>query len=501
MKKTLFFSLLLIILVALSPILGNKIVTYYVDQEIIAVKKKGITLNFKSETPGYMYTSKQYEFILTDVDAFAKYLTEYGAGLLPPYTDELLKSIVFRLDMKYHNIPFLEPISIDIYPMYISDGIMDRLKGSDNVFFKNFENFITRQGLLYHIDYDLLSENYKGHIKNIDYNERGFDGSNIILTLHNTIFNGSGSFKAPSSLKTNIEKIYFQTSDASKDVSLEINRFNAQSNEGMSKSAEVIYEKSKELYDKTKEMYEESDIPEQMNDIKEESEDTAREMYNTSMQMKSMFFKSKDKKSDEEINVEAQNVDINSSTQTDKKKSNNRSYFFFESLNLKSNSNEVKMSQVVYNSSMQNIDVKAFRGLQKLMLDLKTSPSYELMTKLQISAIEILSKGLKVQVPEFSVANISYEGEDLGGFKLIAALNIKEDKNLAAKMLFSPFFIVQNLDFKLNLSVSKKIYTKFVQEVPLALLALNSTNQTATDLIYDISYINGNLSVNGTSVL
>ena len=329
MKKTLFFSLLLIILVALSPILGNKIVTYYVDQEIIAVKKKGITLNFKSETPGYMYTSKQYEFILTDVDAFAKYLTEYGAGLLPPYTDELLKSIVFRLDMKYHNIPFLEPISIDIYPMYISDPIMNKLKGSDNVFFKNFENFITRQGLLYHIDYDLLSENYKGHIKNIDYNERGYDGSNIILTLHNAIFNGSGSFNAPKSLQANIEKIYLQTNNTSKDVSIEINRFSTHSSEGIEKSVEDVYEKSKEFFDKTKEMYEESDIPEQMNDIKEESEDAARDMYNTSMQMKSMFFKSKDKNSNEEINVEAQNVDINSSSQNDEKKSKNKSYLFF----------------------------------------------------------------------------------------------------------------------------------------------------------------------------
>ncbi|MBL6974020.1 MAG: hypothetical protein ISR67_06530, partial [Sulfurimonas sp.] len=271
MKKSLFFSLLLIILAALSPIIGNKIVTYYVDQEIVAVKKKGITLNFKSETPGYMYTSKQYEFILTDVDAFARYLTEYGAGLLPPYTDELLKSIVFRLDMKYHNIPFLEPISIDIYPMYISDKIMDKLNGSDNIFFKNFENFITRQGLLYHIDYDLLSENYKGHIKNIDYNERTYDGSNIILTLHNAIFNGTGSFQAPKSLKTNIDKIYFQTSDTSKDVSIEINRLGTQSSDGIDKSVEVIYEKSKELYDKTKEMYEESDIPEKMNDMKDES--------------------------------------------------------------------------------------------------------------------------------------------------------------------------------------------------------------------------------------
>lgn len=501
MKKSLFFSLLLIILAALSPIIGNKIVTYYVDQEIVAVKKKGITLNFKSETPGYMYTSKQYEFILTDVDAFARYLTEYGAGLLPPYTDELLKSIVFRLDMKYHNIPFLEPISIDIYPMYISDKIMDKLNGSDNIFFKNFENFITRQGLLYHIDYDLLSENYKGHIKNIDYNERTYDGSNIILTLHNAIFNGTGSFQAPKSLKTNIEKIYFQTSDTSKDVSIEINRLGTQSSDGIDKSVEVIYEKSKELYDKTKEMYEESDIPEKMNDMKDESEDTAREMYNTSMQMKSMFFKSKDKKSNEELNIEAQNVDINSSSQNDKKKSKNKSYFFFESLKLNSNTKEVKMSQLVYNSSMQNIDKKSFEKLQKLMLELKTRPSSETISKLKVSAIEILSNGLKVHIPEFSVAKVFYEGEDLGGFKLISALNIKEDKNLAAKMLFSPFFIVQNLDFKLNLSVSKKIYNKFVEEVPLALLALSATKQTATDLIYDVSYINGNLTVNGASVL
>lgn len=501
MKKSLFFSLLLIILAALSPIIGNKIVTYYVDQEIVAVKKKGITLNFKSETPGYMYTSKQYEFILTDVDAFARYLTEYGAGLLPPYTDELLKSIVFRLDMKYHNIPFLEPISIDIYPMYISDKIMDKLNGSDNIFFKNFENFITRQGLLYHIDYDLLSENYKGHIKNIDYNERTYDGSNIILTLHNAIFNGTGSFQAPKSLKTNIDKIYFQTSDTSKDVSIEINRLGTQSSDGIDKSVEVIYEKSKELYDKTKEMYEESDIPEKMNDMKDESEDTAREIYNTSMQMKSMFFKSKDKKSNEEINVEAQNVDINSSSQTDEKKSKNKSYFFFESLKLNSNTKEVKMSQLVYNSSMQNIDKKSFEKLQKLMLELKTRPSSETISKLKVSAIEILSNGLKVHIPEFSVAKVFYEGEDLGGFKLISALNIKEDKNLAAKMLFSPFFIVQNLDFKLNLSVSKKIYNKFVEEVPLALLALSATKQTATDLIYDVSYINGNLTVNGASVL
>ena len=322
MKKTIIFIVLLVILAGVSPIIGNKIVTYYVDQEIIAVKEKGITLNFKSEVPGYLYTSKQYEFILSDVDAFAKYLTEYGAGMLPPYTDELLKSIVFRLDMKYHNIPFLKPISIDIYPMYISDDMMGKLKAGDNIFFKNFQNFITRQGLLYHIDYHLFSENYKGHIKNIDYKDRSFDGSNVILTLHNAVFNGTGSFKAPESLKIDIDKIMFKTNDKSKDVTLEIKNFSSESTNSVSDAAEELYNKSKDMYNK-------SNIPDHVEDIKEKSEDAARDMYNTSMKMQSMFFNTKYKDKDEETSVEAKNVDVNVSTEEGKKKSKNRSYFFF----------------------------------------------------------------------------------------------------------------------------------------------------------------------------
>ena len=501
MKKTFIFIILLLILAGISPIIGNKIVTYYVDQEIIAVKKKGITLNFKSETPGYFYTSKQYEFILTDVEAFAAYLTEYGAGMLPPYTDELLKSIVFRLDMTYNNIPFLEPISIDIYPMYLSDRMMGKLKTGNNIFLKNFQRFITRQGLLYHIDYNLLSENYKGHIKNIDYKERGYDGSNIILTLHNAMFNGTGSFKAPQSLQTDINKIMFKTSDTSKDVSIEIQNFSSESTKSVSKATEEMYDKSKEVYDKSKEMYDKSKIPEHIETIKEKSEDTARDMYNTSVKMQSMFFRTKDKDKNDELGVEAKNVDINISSEEGKKKSKNRSYFFFESLNLQTNDKDVKISKLVYDSSMSQIHRASFEELKTLISKVKVDTTLSNINSIKVSAINLLSHGLKVQIPELSANNIEYKGENLGGFKLISALNVKEDKNLAAKMVFSPLFIVQNLDFKVHLRVSKKIYSKFLEEVPFALLALTTTKQTANDLIYDVSYINGDLKVNGNTVL
>jgi len=325
MKKILYAFLGLILLaafVAVSPIIGNGLVESYIEDEIKSAKQKGITLEFKNETPGYLYTSRQYEFILTDVDAFASYLTEYGAGLLPPYTDELLKSIVFRLDMRYNNIPFLEPISIDIYPMYLSNSMMDRFDGSNNVFFKNFRQFIRRQGLLYHLDYNLLSEDYSGEIKNVDYKERDFDGSNILLTLHNAVFNGSGSFKAPKSLEADIEKMMLKTSDASKEIEVQVNKFSSQSNKDISKVAE-------EIYDKSKQMYKDSGIKEKVEEIKEEGEDAMREMYNTSMQMQSMFFGSKDKTTNEKTEFEAEDVNGSVSHENTGKKSSSRSYFFF----------------------------------------------------------------------------------------------------------------------------------------------------------------------------
>ena len=322
MKKFILALFLLAGLVAVSPIIGNKLVTNYVEEEIIALREKGITLNFKSETPGYLYTSRQYEFILSDVDAFASYLTEYGAGLLPPYTDELLKSIVFRLDMTYHNIPFVEPISIDIYPMYISDSMMNKFKGSSNVFFDGFEKFVTKQGLLYHLDYNLFSEDYSGEIKNIDYKDRGYDGSNIILTLHNAVFNGTGSFKAPESLKTDIEKIMLKTSFKSKEVTVEINKLSTKSNKNAIDTVEDVYDRSKELYDK-------SGVKEHVKEITKKSEDTARDMYKTSIKMQSMFFNTKDKSKNEDTTVEAENVEADVSSEETEKKSSSRSYFFF----------------------------------------------------------------------------------------------------------------------------------------------------------------------------
>ena len=208
-----------------------------------------------------------------------------------------------------------------------------------------------------------------------------------------------------------------------------------------------------------------------------------------------------DKITNKETSVDVENADVNISSEEGKKKSKNRSYFFFESLNLKTNDIDIAMSKVVYNASMSNVDTATFKKLRSLLLQVKTSPSFEGLNELKVSGINLLSHGLKVQIPELSVANVYYRGEDLGGLKLISALNIKEDENLAAKMLFSPFFIVQNLDFKLHLKVSKKIYAKFVEEVPLAIVAMAGTKQIQNDLVYDVSYINGNLKVNGNSVL
>lgn len=467
MKKTLLYFIILLIIVGILPMIGNKIVEYYVEKEIKEVRSKGINLILKSEKTSYLYTSREYEFMLSDVEAFTHYLTKYDAGMLPPYTEELLKSIVFRVDMKYHNIPFLESISIDIYPIDFSKKIINIFKENGNIFFKKFENFIGKQGILYHIDYNLLRENYTGYIKDVDYQEKSSDGSNVVFTLHHALFNGSGSFSTLKSLKMNIDRIILSTSGKLKDTTVEIHNFSSISSIFMGKKPE----------------------------------DSMGEVYDTSMNMNSIIFNVKDKDLSKMLTLEVENADVNISLEQENKKLKNKSYIIFESLNLKTKEVNLEMSELLYSVSMSNIDTVSFREFQSLLAQAKSSSSVDVLNNLKVSAINLLSHGLKIQVPELSVQNINFKGEDFGGLKLILAFNIKEDKSLAAKMLFSPLFIVKNIDFKVQLKVSKKIYATFVKEVPLALLAMIAIKQTKNDLIYNISYINGNLKINGNPIL
>ena len=159
------------------------------------------------------------------------------------------------------------------------------------------------------------------------------------------------------------------------------------------------------------------------------------------------------------------------------------------------------MTKVVYETSFHNFDTASYKELQGLLLKWKKTYSVDLLNDLKVSIMNLASHGLEMEIPELSVKNIHYKGEDLGGFKLNATLKMKEDENLAAKMLFSPLFIFQNIDFKVYLSISKKIYQHFIMnEIPFAVMIPNTTKANSNDLLYDISYMNRDLKINGKRI-
>jgi len=135
-----------------------------------------------------------------------------------------------------------------------------------------------------------------------------------------------------------------------------------------------------------------------------------------------------------------------------------------------------------------------------LLLQSEKSVSFDLLNALKISAIELLSHGLEVEITELSATKIEYKGEDLGSLKLNASLKLHKDENLASKILFFPFLIFQNLDFRINLSLSKKMYKLVKYEMPYVEIIPYSSKQHNDNLFYAISYIDGNLIVNGKKV-
>ena len=169
-------------------------------------------------------------------------------------------------------------------------------------------------------------------------------------------------------------------------------------------------------------------------------------------------------------------------------------------MRLKENELDLNMTQVVYETSFSNYDTASYKTLQKHLLAWKKKSSLELLNDLKVDGINLLSHGLHTEISEFSVQSVKFKGEDLGSLKLKATVTVHKDPNLAAKMLFLPIFILQNIDFTLYLSISKQLYKVLLHEYPYVEILPPSSKQNQENLLYNISYINGDLMINGMKV-
>ena len=417
------------------------------------LKSNGIEVKNVREDSRYLSTSMHYEFELRDMDKFIEFTSQYSNLQLPPYASRLLNSTIVGADLEYSNIPLTQALSLDIYPLSLSTEIMNDMKKTDESFYNYIKNFISKKGILYHINYNIVSEDFDGFIKDISENHTLKNSSKLLVNILGTSFSGNGSLIAPELLQTDAQKIMIKVLNAREEMSINLSEFSSRS----------TFE--------------------------------TRTTYNSFVKLKSISLNTKDiSAGDSSVNISDLALNISSTTQANKAQLNSKSSC--SNINIDSKIFNLNLSNFNYEIDMSDIDKDSLEEFIVLLSKLRTNNSARVFTKIKDTTLNMLSKGIKLDIKDLSLKNIKLNGDDLKGLSIKSTMILKEDKYLAKKIYYGPLFIAQNLDINFNFKLSKKMFSKIASVTPMAIFTQRYAKSSGDDLIFDFTFIKGEFKVN-----
>jgi hypothetical protein len=129
---------------------------------------------------------------------------------------------------------------------------------------------------------------------------------------------------------------------------------------------------------------------------------------------------------------------------------------------LKSKDKTSALKELTLDISAKNLDIKAFEKLQQINVNNRI----ELNTALQ----ELISKGVKLSIPTFSVPYIEVEGKKMQGFDMNAKIDIVKSLNISA-LQRNPMAAVSAIDAHIALNLSAELFN-IISQQPKAMMAL-----------------------------
>jgi len=456
-KSLIIFSFVCIGLICIIPIIGNTLIKETLEFNIKKLESHGIQIIKSDETTSYLETAREYEFLLKDSEKFMHYLEKYSNEQLPPYTHSLLSGTKIGVFLKYSNIPFFNTISLDVYPLTLSPNVMNDLEVKDQDFLKDIEVFLQKKGFLYHIDYELISNEFSGYIKDVDENYILKNNAQVIMKIEGTTFNGNGDLIAPSSLQFLSKNIDMRVLNVDEQMSFSIENFSAASNF----ENQTTYLSSYKLDNLMV-------VLQQVNAQKEQM-DISKMYLNLSSNTQNELAEINTKLSFEEMYIQKKDLDINA-------------------------------SNFNYDIAVSKMDKRAFKELTYLISQAKSSHTNN-DKNIEKTVIDLLAKGLQLNVIDLSLKKIIFNNDDLKGFTISSELELEEDPYLASKIIISPLLVVGNIDFDFQSKISKKILDTFVASIPVP-LAVDKYIQSINDEVdLNVSYRQGSLKINGQTLL
>ena len=458
MKKFIIFIAVAVLVLAALPIIGNKLVESSLEDRLTTLNSYGLEVTKDETESSYLSTKKHFEFLLRDADKFVAYLNKYSDQQIPPYVNATFEGVLIGADVEYSNFPLSKAVTVDIYPLALSENMMSSVKEDDLDFYNYLEKFLHSKGILYHINYNIISEEFDGFVQDIKESYTLKDGTKMSLNLLNATFSGNGELIAPNTLISNVETINLEIDNVKTKVTFNLDSFSSSS----------------------------------------------------SFESKSTYISSGDLKNfklvvaalTENLLFEATDVKVNfsSNTQGDRAELNAKSSL--KTMNIKSEKIDVVMKDFAYDIAMNGLDKDSLEELRVKMSRMKTaSASSDMQKEIQDSIIQLLSHGLELDIAKFSLENITLnKTENLEGFKIKSKFVVKEDKDLATKITLSPLLVSQNVDMTINIKLSKPLYSKLNSNVPMTSMANSFAKEDGNNVLFDITFLNGEFKVNGKAL-
>ena len=457
MKKSIIIVLLLLMLISILPFVGNSFMSKTIDSRLTLLKSFGLERVNDETHSSYLSTSRHFEFLLKDSHKFISYLKQYSDAQIPPYISAMLDGVLLGADLKYSNLPFAKAVTIEIYPLSLSSEIQASISDTDVKFLAYLNKFLHAKGVLYHIEYNLLNDDFNGYVKDIKESYKLDDGLELNLVLHKASFKGNGELIAPNQLSSSVKKLELNAIKDARELTLILNSFTSKSNF--------------------------------------ESQNT----YITSAEFKNIEFLINGTMQD--LNVSIDDVKVNASSNDQGKTAELNSKTSIKEMQFSSDEMAFNFKGLDLNMALSKLDKKRYEELRLLIATNSNLNSPVSQRELQSSMFNLLEKGLVFDIANLSLKNIKTKKfGDLKGFKIKSKFTFKEDAALKQKVQISPLLALTDMNIETKIRISKEIYTQILKNRSMVAHLLKYVKVDNDDYIFDISLIDSKIIVNGKAL-
>ena len=409
-----------------------------VDTELASLQTQGFSIQGRERSE----TKEHFILSFDDPEKIAAYFTGHGAQL--SVTDaKVFTGLQIGVDLNYLADAY-SGVSFDLYPVALPGSITASVTTpEDKEILTQIQQMLEKKTFLIHCDINKLGTGFKGYMKDIDEVLKSDISVNMVLSKLE--FSGDIKGNSVQSMQQTLQSMHIDADDI----------FNV----AMSGLKSNFSTTGATLYD-----------------------------YKTNYSIEKMTIQEKGVMLFVADHFEAMSDTIvkNSlATTTFKTKTDN--------IVITDKDNKIVLNTLILDMKANNLDINALEQLGKA----------DLANKKETNAVlqKLISHGIELEIPEFSVAHIENLGQKMEGFHLSTLLNIDKSLNIAA-LQQNPLLALNAFSVNLDLSLSKELYAIIGQQ-PEAIMAmmLFQPKDINGKKVYKVELKNGRLSVNGSPVM